>query len=642
MTGEQIVYTPDTSAGALLRPELAWALTPELGALKVLIGPATEEVFRDHIGPPPYPCQVRCFRLPTRIGVSMMQVHDELAGWEPDVVLYLEPGNQPLLADLHRVPYPLVGFGSDWQWSIGRVREVAALFDWLLLDQRGCDLARAAGVQNVSAAYRYGSFHPGEDVASRGSPTRDIDVSLVSHYTLPFHFERRRLLWRVASRLGARRRLLFAEGMYRARYRDVIRRSKVVLMNCLRREFAYRALEALAGGALFMCEEDNLEIRRFLEPGVHFVTFTHDDVVDRLEHYLHDDEARERIAAAGRDKVASYAYPFPLAFYCQQVLSLGLPRLRAAARERLRRKSPTSWVQALGWFRDGRSAGRAYLGAAHLLTERPTDGGTLDLLRARNLLGLCYLGLAQKVKVPADALDLRRKARETLGTNLEDLRADAAAGRPLPEEVVAIATFNLGEAAHACDEHETAGPVLRQALELFRRIERIDPQGSWPDALQVSITSPQFFFHAFAHGSRWDELSSRYRDLLVAWCEWRLGELATAQGRAAIAFEHFERWYALVEPSFRERNAAAIRAGVEAGELDRALALARRVLDQAPLEPELWLLCLELHERARPPGWRQASLELIDAALATIQAMPQLSEVEGSLRERRVRLSAPE
>jgi tetratricopeptide (TPR) repeat protein len=585
------------------------------------------------VGGPPYPSEVRLFDLPQDPRTPFSAVLEELGDWEPDVVLFMEPGTHPLMPGLERSPYPVVTVGGDWQLNLGRLRDVAQVVDWILLDQWGADILRAGGVERVSTAYRYGTFVEGEVDLPAPEEERDLDLSLVSHWALPWNWERRRLMWGLAAGLGRTRRIHFAQRVYGPEYTRFIRRSKIVFMNNLRREFAYRCLEVLGGGAMLICEAENLEIRDFLTEGEHFVTYEDDaHLVEQVAHYLDHPEERRRIAAAGREQIRRYAYPYPLGFYAQRVLEVGLERLRGLVAERLQRAAPGPRDLARRAFQDGLRWRTGFQMALRHLQEAP-DGDPVQGAADEHRSALCALGYADRLEDGEKALAHHQKVSALL--DVLEVPAESPVG-------LAVVAFDRAEAAHRVNPAaDRARAAYEAALERLRALPGVDPEGPWPTALHVQDTLPQFYVHAFSHGATWKELPARFRDLLAAWCHRRLGAMAQARGDLAAAADHLLAWEEGVPLTFHTEHRTAIEALVAAEREPEALALAERVQVEAPpLDPELWLLTLDLYGRVQPEGWAAKARALAEGALGAVASIPEHVAFGPRLEERLAALPA--
>ena len=81
---------------------------------------------------------------------------------------------------------------------------------------------------------------------------------------------------------------------------QIYAQSKIVLNICVSRDLNMRVFEALASGAMLITDEaDGLE--DLFEDGVHLVVCRRDeDLPGLIQRYLEDDDARKRIAAAGK------------------------------------------------------------------------------------------------------------------------------------------------------------------------------------------------------------------------------------------------------------------------------------------------------------------------------------------------------
>lgn len=180
-------------------------------------------------------------------------------------------------------------------------------------------VSRAKGVDFVFAAQRDGvellrrngincvgwlplACDPG--VHQQHGGAKELDVCLVAHMCTP---ERNALAERVRQRFPRS----FIGQRFFSEMAKTYSSSRIVLNLSVRNDVNMRVFEALACGSLLLTNDlaDN-GMGQLLTDGEHLVTYRGlDDLVEKIERYLADDEARERIAAAGhQEALARHTY----------------------------------------------------------------------------------------------------------------------------------------------------------------------------------------------------------------------------------------------------------------------------------------------------------------------------------------------
>src|SRR5207247_8734530 len=94
-------------------------------------------------------------------------------------------------------------------------------------------------------------------------------------------------------RLRPRWNVVSGTNLPRHAYREQLRRAKIAFNRSTRGEANMRAFEAVACGALLFQEASNREVPALFRPGQECVLYDHDNLEERLEHFLtHEDERR--------------------------------------------------------------------------------------------------------------------------------------------------------------------------------------------------------------------------------------------------------------------------------------------------------------------------------------------------------------
>ena len=116
--------------------------------------------------------------------------------------------------------------------------------------------------------------------------------------------ERERWLEKVAL-LSDRCNVVIATNVFGEDYVRLMNRAKIVFNYSVDGATNARVYEAAACGALLFNEAKNAEVAAIFEDSVHHVAFSPANWLERIEKFLSDDEARQRIADAGRHVILS-------------------------------------------------------------------------------------------------------------------------------------------------------------------------------------------------------------------------------------------------------------------------------------------------------------------------------------------------
>ncbi|MBD3176430.1 MAG: glycosyltransferase, partial [Armatimonadia bacterium] len=181
-------------------------------------------------------------------------------------------------------------------------REKARGFDYLFTAQRdGAEKLRADGI--VPAWWLPLACNPD---LHRPMPVaeKDLDVAFVGNPASP---ER---VWYL-DLLRERYARHYIGNAYGDEMAEVYSRARIVFNISVRNDINMRVFEALGCGSLLITNDlaENGQDELFT-PGKHLVTFTSDEeLLQRIDYYLEHDDERERIAAAGHERVmAEHTY----------------------------------------------------------------------------------------------------------------------------------------------------------------------------------------------------------------------------------------------------------------------------------------------------------------------------------------------
>lgn len=223
----------------------------------------------------------------------------------PDFVLYSDSINvRCVFTGFERAAVPLVFFGVDspmnafWQFDFARG------FDLVFLDQRE-PVERLRAVSHLPAErIIWLPLAADPQIFHRFPVEKKYDISFVGSLHPVLRPKRSWLLeeigrcFNIAVFDGANRRSLQP-----VEVAEIYNRSRLVLNECLFPGINLRWFEVMSCGACLLTEEGDGSWRNFFQDGHHLVIIRPDSLIKQIESLLKNDEARERIAAAGMKSV---------------------------------------------------------------------------------------------------------------------------------------------------------------------------------------------------------------------------------------------------------------------------------------------------------------------------------------------------
>ncbi|HXG15803.1 MAG TPA: glycosyltransferase, partial [Calidithermus sp.] len=227
------------------------------------------------------------------------------AGWRPDLLLWWSPEYSLLPEGIERCPVPSVAALGDWNLGFWSTAPLLEAFDWVVTDRAGVQvLAPQLGVP----VDRWPMFSF-DRALHRPDPgrERDIDVLFVGNLNPDVQAERMPWLGRLV-RLGDRRRVVVASGVYGEAYAELLRRTRIVWNRSIRGELNMRAYEAAASGALLLMEADNLEVRDVFTDGTSCALYDATTLERVIDTYLGAPARLEAVAEAGWRRVQAETY----------------------------------------------------------------------------------------------------------------------------------------------------------------------------------------------------------------------------------------------------------------------------------------------------------------------------------------------
>jgi 2-polyprenyl-3-methyl-5-hydroxy-6-metoxy-1,4-benzoquinol methylase len=209
-----------------------------------------------------------------------------------DLYLFVDDGTEyPIPEMLRPSAFWAIDTHLDFQGTLAKSRQ----HDFVFAAQKdGADRLRAAGI--ASARWLPLACDP---AIHRPHPMpKEHDLCFIGNILPGPREELLRLL-------RARHPSLYVAQLYFDEMARAYSASKIVFNRSVRNDVNMRVFEALACGSLLVTNDlhENGQNELF-EPGVHLVTYTDtDDLFEKIDFHLANDEARERIAARGRAEV---------------------------------------------------------------------------------------------------------------------------------------------------------------------------------------------------------------------------------------------------------------------------------------------------------------------------------------------------
>ncbi len=225
------------------------------------------------------------------------QLRDNIPeSFRPDFYLWIDAGLKgppPGLADLDM---PKVCYLIDTHVKLAPRLSIARYFDFVFMAQKAqLEQFRRAGIPNVF----WLPLACSPELHEAKGAERTYDVAFVGAVEGSHNVRRQNLKQMISGKYPNSR---FGRA-WPHEMADIYARSKIVINPCANRDVNMRVFEVLASGALLITE-DAYGLDDLFEDGKHLVVY-HDDaeLLDLIDHYLDDDEARESIAQSGREAV---------------------------------------------------------------------------------------------------------------------------------------------------------------------------------------------------------------------------------------------------------------------------------------------------------------------------------------------------
>ncbi len=226
-------------------------------------------------------------------------------GWIPDVVIFRTLMHWRIPDGIEKSPYLTIALLDDWYGGVDYLSDCCRLFDHVFTDKKGVELLNKLGIYNVSYWPHFG--HDPLIFNSDFSEERSYDITYTGNFNQ--NFQRERIPWlKRISTLDKKYNIKMFYDLSKSEYAKVLNRTKIVFNRALKQEMNLRTFEAPACGALLFMEEENLEIRDFLEPDKEVILYNKNNLEELLVYYLEHDDERKKIAMAGYRKIQNYTY----------------------------------------------------------------------------------------------------------------------------------------------------------------------------------------------------------------------------------------------------------------------------------------------------------------------------------------------
>ncbi len=225
-------------------------------------------------------------------------------GWEPDFCMLWETEWNLLPPGVEHAPFPTVGFIYDWDYDLPLAKAIIEATDLVITPSTYDEEAlRAMGARNVKAFHFAVVMEEFVDPAPGPIAGRKYDVLYTTWFNDSVQPERFRWISKLAS-LSEKYVVNIREPVDSyTDYIDLLRQSKLVI--CYHRFGALncRAFEAAAQGAVPI--DSGAEAGKFFIPDAEYVAVTEENLVGRIDRFLSDPHALERMSRRIYDKVAN-------------------------------------------------------------------------------------------------------------------------------------------------------------------------------------------------------------------------------------------------------------------------------------------------------------------------------------------------
>lgn len=219
-----------------------------------------------------------------------------LAGFEPDLFLYIEP-NGLIPRGLEHAPFPTACILCDTHMGLEARQNQALFFDHVFLYHRNY--------------LRYFSNHPDGyvhwqayacdlEIFQPQESERDLDVAFVGQLGLQSRKS-------IISRLSQRHKMNEQRFYFQKEIPSIYSRAKIVLNLPLADDLNFRTFEAMSCGAMLLTRRVNNGQEYLFEEGKHYAAFADEkELFDKVAYYLAHPEECAMIASAGLAEIQQH------------------------------------------------------------------------------------------------------------------------------------------------------------------------------------------------------------------------------------------------------------------------------------------------------------------------------------------------
>jgi len=228
--------------------------------------------------------------------VELEELIDEFGN--VDLFLYIEPWSL-IPRGLERSPIPTACILSDVHRNLKARQTLARLFDYVFVRQ--LDYMTKFSEHGEGAAHWHPWYCDAKFFTDLGL-NRDLDIACVSQL-----YGRRNPRMQALATLSERHRVNEQRYYLQKEIPEIYSRAKIVLNIPVSHELNPRFFEAILCGALLLTERIGNGQEDLLTENVHYVAFgSEEEMYEKVEFYLRNDEERKRIARAGHQEVVAH------------------------------------------------------------------------------------------------------------------------------------------------------------------------------------------------------------------------------------------------------------------------------------------------------------------------------------------------
>ena len=220
-------------------------------------------------------------------------------GVEPDLILLECFGPKPFFRGIEESPYPLALYAVDSTINMYWLKSYAKLFDFVFVDQKkAVDSMADAGVEAfwLPLAIESSDFE-GIEI------TEEFDITFVGRVN-PLRGKRISLLEELKRNFSLA--VAGGDGNEYLNVREAARfhaRGKMALNENLFDGVTQRIFEVMASGAMLLTEAVQDGLSELFADGAHLITFTPENLLEKVKYYLRNPAERRSIASRGRAEV---------------------------------------------------------------------------------------------------------------------------------------------------------------------------------------------------------------------------------------------------------------------------------------------------------------------------------------------------